>query len=299
MNWIECKTQEELEAVCKRGDGAIVRSGSFTACGSANVTAYDSANVTAYGSANVRAYDSANVRAYGSANVTACDSANVRACDSANVTACDSANVTAYGSANVRAYGSANVRAYDSANVRAYGTANVRAYDSANVTAYGSANVTAYGSANVRASKSASVHVLSKGAKIKGGVRIKPFVPKTTKAWCEAYGVPVVRGVAILFKAVGADFISPCGGNYAPGSTPVAIDWDGGKAECGGGLHFSPCPGLAMRFNDAAKKYVACPVRLTDMRAPKAGDAHPDKIKASKCAGPVWECDINGKRIES
>ena len=67
--------------------------------------------------------------------------------------------------------------------------------------------------------------------------------------------------------------------------------------ECGGGFHFSASPQHAMEFNLDATRFVACPVALKDMRAPKEGDEYPQKIKAAKCCGPVWEVDINGKRI--
>jgi hypothetical protein len=97
-----------------------------------------------------------------------------------------------------------------------------------------------------------------------------------------------------LFKAVGDNFISPKGGNYTPGTIPSAPDWDGGKIECGGGLHFSPAPRMARVFNDSAKRYVACPVALADIVVHPDGD-YPEKVKSRGCCAPVWECDIDGK----
>ena len=130
----------------------------------------------------------------------------------------------------------------------------------------------------------------------RGGTRIQTTIPTTATEWCEHYGVTVKNGVATLYKAVNDDFMSARGVFYTPGTVPVAADWDGGKAECGSGLHFSPSPIIAKEFALEAKKYVACPVALADMRAPKRNDDFPHKIKARGCCAPVWECDIWGER---
>ena len=194
----------------------------------------------------------------------------------------DSATVTAYGSATVRAYGSATVTAYDSATVRAYGTATVTACDSATVTA----------------SKYVPVQILSSRVKVGGGVQIHKPSPKTAAAWCSEYQIKPIKGVVILFKAVGADYRSPKGCDYSPGTIPVAIDWDGGEAECGGGLHFSPFPWMALKFNPDAKRFIACPVRVKDIGKPHKDASYPDKCKAMGCCAPTWECDIDGKPVK-
>jgi hypothetical protein len=77
--FIECKTQQEVDECCKKGNIAIVRSGFFIA--------YDSSQVTALDSSQVTAYDSSQVTAYGSSQVRALDSSQVRALDSSQVTA--------------------------------------------------------------------------------------------------------------------------------------------------------------------------------------------------------------------
>jgi hypothetical protein len=121
----------------------------------------------------------------------------------------------------------------------------------------GSSTVRAYGSSTVRASKYSAIHVLSKTCKAKGGVQIRPKRPKMAKEWCAHYGVDVVKGVAILFKGVNAEWKTSRNFEYKPGSTPKAPDWDGGKAECGGGLHFSPTPGHVLEFEPHAKHFIA------------------------------------------
>ena len=310
MATIEVKTQAQLDAALKKANLTdiivCVGSGYFEVDGSASVRAYDSASVRASGSASVRAYDSASVRASGSASVTASGSASVTASGSASVTASGSASVRAYGSASVTAYGSASVTAYDSASVTAYGSASVTAYDSASVTAYGSASVRAYdsasvrasGSASVRASKYVSVHTWkSRGKpKVSGGVLIEVPDITTAKDWCEYYGVEVKRGIAMLFKAVDDDFATHHSRAkdifYRPGLSPAAPDWDP-EPECGHGLHFSPRPAMALDFNPEASRFVACPVRLSDIVVHKS-PMHPNKVKAPKVSGKCYEVDVHG-----
>ncbi len=131
-----------------------------------------------------------------------------------------------------------------------------------------------------------------------GGVQIKIPDILTAADWCAFYGVKVLKGVAVIYKAVDAEFKSPKGYTYAPGMTPIAADWDGGKDECGGGLHFSPKPFMALGYSGEAKKFVACPVALKDMRAPQRNDQYEDKIKARCVCAPCYEVDINGNRVE-
>jgi hypothetical protein len=135
--------------------------------------------------------------------------------------------------------------------------------------------------------------------KVVGGHVIKIINPVTLAQWIAFHGVKVKNGVAIVFKGVSSEFKSNFNQlDYTPGTTPKAPDWDNGKAECGGGLHFSPYPIATLKTNFNAKKFVACPVRVKDMRRPKADDEYPEKIKASGCCAPVWECDINGNPIK-
>ena len=257
---MEVRTQAELDAALKAGDTKIILRGGGYFCLS--------------GSATVRASDSATVRASGSATVWAWDSATVEASDSATVWASGSAAVRASGSAAVRASGSAAVRATANVFVRLL-------------------------SKLCEVSASASVVVLSHvdGVNnISGGRTLKAGKPTTGAAWCKHHGIPTVKGVAVLFKAVGDNFYSPRGGDYTPGTVPVAPDWDGGTAECGGGYHYSPTPAMALSFNSGATKFVACPVRVKDIAVHPDGQ-FPEKVKAPGCCAPCWECDIDGARI--
>jgi hypothetical protein len=204
--------------------------------------------------------------------------------------------VRAYGSSQVRAYDSSQVRAYGSSQVRAYDSSQVTAYDSSQVRAYGSSQVRAYDSSQVRASKFVAVTRHGKKVKTTGGVRIKLPVIKTAKQWCDFYGVPIKAGVAVLFKVVRDDYKSGRGFLYQPGTTPEAPDWDGGKLECGGGLHFSPTPVHAQAFDEQGKKFIACPVLVKEIKV-HPNPVYPAKVKAPRVYRPCYEVDINRKTI--
>jgi hypothetical protein len=136
--------------------------------------------------------------------------------------------------------------------------------------------------------------------KISGGVIIEVPEIATVKEWCDYYGVEVKRGTAILFKAVDNDYATPhsraVGIFYKPGSKPRAPDWDDGEKECGGGLHFSPRPSQGLQFNSAASRFVACPVRLSEIVVHKNPN-YPNKVKAPRVCGAIYEVDKQGRRL--
>ncbi len=131
---------------------------------------------------------------------------------------------------------------------------------------------------------------------MKGGVLIQIPEITTAEEWCEFYGVEVRRGVVTLFKAVDKNFKSGHGFEYKPGSKPRAPDWDGGENECGGGLHFSPRPALALQFMPEAARFVGCPVKVAEIVVHKS-PMYPSKVKAPGVCRPVFEVDIDGERI--
>lgn len=137
---------------------------------------------------------------------------------------------------------------------------------------------------------------------IKGAIVLDVPRIETAAQWCDYHGVTVKRGLAILFKAVDNDYSTDnarhAGVFYTPGSKPAAPDWDGGKAECGGGLHFSPHPLMARKFNRQATRYVACPVRVSEIVVhPDA--TMPQKVKAPRCAGRIIEVDQHGRPLKT
>lgn len=190
---------------------------------------------------------------------------------------------------------SETVVASGSSHVVASDSSHVVASDSSHVIAWESSHVEAWGNSHVVASKFVACHIYGEQVRCKGGVQIK--VPKilTAKEWCDYYGVEVRRGIAVLFKGTDENFHTQKGVYYKPGTIPEAPDWDGGKAECGGGLHFSPCISATFRFKPDAKRFVACPVRIKDIVVHKNA-LDPNKIKARQCCAPVWEVDRDGNK---
>ncbi len=204
--------------------------------------------------------------------------------------------VACVGSGYFEVSGFSRVTATDSSQVTAYGSSQVTATDSSQVTAYGSSQVRAPDSSQVRASKFVAVTRHAKTVKVSGGVLIDVPTITTAKEWCDYYGVPVMRGIAVLFKAVDDDYSTDQarvrGISYRPGAKPAAPDWDP-EPECGGGLHFVPRPIDGLRFFPDAKRFVACPVKLSEIvvhRDPR----YPNKVKAPRVYGECYEVDIDG-----
>ena len=185
----------------------------------------------------------------------------------------------------VVAYGSSQPR------VVAYGSSQPR------VEAYDSSQLSVTGRVSGSATPQVAVLIEGEAPEIAGGQQTR-VMRSTVEQWCAYYGVPIRDGVVTLFKAVGDDFYTV--GNYRfaylPGTTPVAPDWDGGKAECGGGLHFSPRPRAALKFAREATRFVACPVAVSDLAVHPNGN-YPEKVKAKGCCAPVWECDEDGEAV--
>jgi len=182
----------------------------------------------------------------------------------------------------VEAWGSSQPR------VEAWGSSQPR------VVAWGFTLLSIFG--RVLAKCAAQVCVTIEGpAVVEGGHQVR-VSRATAQQWCDYYGVSVLDGIALLYKAVNSDFRSPHGANYTPGTIPVAPDWDGGTAECGGGLHFSPSPAMAREFHPDAVRYLACPVALADI-AIHPNASMPQKIKARGCAAPTYEVNEDGEPV--
>ena len=189
-----------------------------------------------------------------------------------------------------------------SGNSQATLTGNSQAtlYGNSQARLYGNSQVIASGSAVVVAGKYNAVTVHGKKVKCSGGVRIDIPQIATAKEWCDFHGVEVKRGIAVLFKAVDDDYSTsnarPRGIFYKPGEKPIADDWDGGLIECGRGLHFSPSPDHALRFNTEAKHFIACPVKISGIKVHKNA-MYPEKVKCRGVSKPVYEVNINGEPI--
>jgi hypothetical protein len=289
--------RESSHVVARESSHVVARESSrVVARESSRVEAWGSSRVVAWGSSRVEARGSSRVEARGSSRVEARGSSRVEAWGSSRVVARGSSHVVARGSSHVVARGSSHVVAWGSSHVVARGSSHVEAWGSSHVVARGSSHVVAQGSSHVVASKLVAIHQHSDQARIDGGVVIRVKRPKTPLEWCEFYGARIEDGHAILFKGVNVNFESPHGIKYAPGTMPTARDWDGGKAECGGGLHFSPHPIATLEYNVNAERFIACPVKLEDIFI-HPNPEMPNKVKAKGVSLPCYETDRWGKKV--
>ena len=152
---------------------------------------------------------------------------------------------------------------------------------------------------NIKVQATAMVAVIAFGLlpEIDGAGFVSRVDLSDAASWCEYYGVETdATGCALLFKALDDDFCANYNRfPYVPGTAPVAPDWDGGYKECGGGLHFSPSPMLALAFFPSAVRFCACRVALNEIVT------HPDGVSPEKVKAPrvleVFEVDRHGKRI--
>ena len=177
------------------------------------------------------------------------------------------------------------------------GSATVQASGSATVEAWGSATVRAWDSATVRATPWVAVHLHGARATVTGGHIIDVSALDLTDAptWCAYHGVPVVDGVATLYKAIGDTWTTDRGTDYSPGSAPEAADWRDDH-QCGGGLHFSPTPTQARDYHPSATRYVAVGVRLDEL-SPILGST--PKAKARRVVVACREVTIDGTEVAS
>jgi len=190
---------------------------------------------------------------------------------------------------------------WDQASATLWGQASATLWDQASATLGDQASATLrdHASATLRDHASATLGpcavawLRSPHATAKGGTVITP--PATAEEWVQRAGLDVVDGTVTLFKAVDDDFVSSRGFKYQPGTTPEAHDFDA-EIECGAGLHFAASPTECLSFH-RGPRFVGCPVAVGEIVVHQWG-RFPWKVKAPRCAGPVWECDKDGNPVE-
>ena len=282
MDIIEVRTQAELDAALKLAD-------TFVVCvGGGCFTLYDQSTATLHCQSRATLYDQST------ATLTGQSTATLHGQSRATLTGQSTATLHGQSRATLYDQSTATLTDQSTATLTGQSTATLTGQSTATLTDQSTATLT--GQSRATGSKYTAIHVNGK-ARARGGHIIRIPVIRTPKQWCEFYGVSVSGGVATLFKAVNGDFTFPRGVNYAPGETPEAKDWDGGVAECGGGLHFSPRPSAALEFHPEARRFVACPVLLKDIVVHNPAE-FPQKVKAKRVCRPCYEVDIDGKPVK-
>ena len=285
MPAIKVYTQAELDKAL-----AGLKSGEWVECrgdllfvlrGSSHAELRDSSRAVLWNSSRAELRNSSHAVLWNSSRAVLRNSSHAVLRDSSHAELRDSSHAELWNSSRAELWNSSHAALRDSSHAELRNSSHAELWDSS----------------RAGASRYAALHIHGSDAKAKGGVQIKVPISKTARDWCAFYGVTVEAGLAILFKAVRDDFRSAHGTLYAPGSTPKADDWDGGKAECGGGLHFSFHPQAAKEFDSCARRFVACPVLLKHVKVHPNAE-YPEKIKASQVDAPIWECDEHGEPIK-
>ena len=221
--------------------------------GSSRVVAWDSSSVEAWGSSSVEAWGSSSVEARDSSSVVARGSSRVEAWDSSSVEARDSSSVEAWDSSRVVALGSSSVEARDSSSVEAWENSFCRVLNCKVLASHHQAIIT------LQDFDFAFPHKSS-----------VPVIKTTTHqhditSFCEIY--PPKRKRVVLYKSVNPDTLCDfytgrvC---YKIGTTVVCPDFDPTpERQCGGGLHLSPTPGMALAYNKG--ELLVCEAHVDDV----------------------------------
>ncbi|HYC00434.1 MAG TPA: hypothetical protein VEC57_14955 [Candidatus Limnocylindrales bacterium] len=271
---IVVRTQAEFDAAIAAGGREITIDGDVTIV----VTSADELLLQVVGSSQPRvvARDSSQPR------VVARDSSQPR--------------VEAWGSSQPRV----EARESSQPRVEAWGSSQPRvvARDSSQprVEARGYVQLSVSGRTTVTAGPQCSVLIEGAAPQVEGGQQTR-LERSTAAEWCAFYGLPIVDGVVTLYKAVRHDFASNHDPAFfwRPGTLPSVPRMD--AHECGVGLHFCPSPGHARAFYNAEDaRYIACPVRVDDIRVHPNPD-YPTKVKAPRVCAPVFEVTEDGEPI--
>ena len=118
---------------------------------------------------------------------------------------------------------------------------------------------------------------------------------KKFEQWSAYYGVEVIDGAAIVYKAVDDDLKSARGFAYPIGETVECPDWMAGDF-CGNGLHLSPLPIHAQYYFDSATRFLKCSVPIDGLSVVDGMVGSTPKLKA-KTVTILAEVTIDGVEV--
>jgi hypothetical protein len=241
-----------------------------------------------------KAWGNSSVEARGNSSVVARENSSVVALENSSVVAWENSSVVALGNSSVEARGNSSVVARENSSVVALGNSSVEArgnssvvaLENSSVEAWGNSSVVARGNSSVEAWENSSVKCFSSWCKLNAAHQsviitqgCDPKITKTatvnlvttkkhihdTESFCEIY--KPTDGKITLFKSVNSD------GNvdfhtgkieYKKGTEVLCPDFDPTpQRQCGGGLHLSPTPKLALSYNKG--KLLECLVNVEDI----------------------------------
>ena len=287
--WDQTTVRASVQTTVRAWDQTTVEASDQT-----TVEAWDQTTVRTSGQTTVEAWGQTTVVAWGQTTVEAWGQTTVEASGQTTVRASDQTTVRASGQTTVRAWDQTTVRASVQTTVGAWDQTTVRAWGQTTVEAWDQTTVRAWDQTTVRASKFVAIHRNGDTPKVKGGVIIQIPAMDTAEEFFDYYGSDVKRGKTIVYKLLDENFVSDHGTTYTPGTTATCPDWNA-RAECGGGLHFSPHPFMARKYSNGTR-FVACEVKVSDVVVIPQSVGAPDKLKTQACK-VLHECNEDGEKI--
>jgi hypothetical protein len=262
--------------------------------GHCSVRCWSNSYVVASDSCRINARGRCRVEARHGCHIDAFDRCNVEVWNSCNILASDNCSIVASGSCRINARNRCRVEARGSCNITATDNCYVEVWDRCNVETKGVVSVSLWDSSCGKLSKKSHTFLHSREAKAIGGEQTVAYL-ENAGDWLAYHGIEPKEGIVTLYKAVNADFSSGHDKTffYKPGTQPLANGWN--EEECSLGLHFCPTPNHAWGFYLPAKRFVACPVSVSELLWKPGWNIY--KAKAPRLAGKCYEVDVDGNPI--
>jgi len=288
-------TQIEFNAAVKAGMDIEVDSGFWEVKVEIHIRLRDNASAELRGNASAELRgnasavlrDNASAELWGNARAELWGNARAELRDNARAVLRDNASAVLRDNASAVLRDNARAVLWDNARAELRGNARAELRGNARAELRDNASAFAW-------SKSIAV-VLSVTAKVIGNV-FYPNKQTDVNGWLKRWGVKIKAGSVILYKATGKDYVTRNDVAFVPHTHVVAPDWeDREDIECGSGLHFCPHPTACKQFRGEIEHYVACKVKVEDLRAFNSMPNYPDKIRGKQC-DVLYECDELGNK---
>jgi hypothetical protein len=262
------------------GNSSVVarENSSVVARGNSSVEARGNSSVEARGNSSVVAWVNSSVEAWGNSSVEARENSSVVAWENSSVEARENSSVEAWGNSSVVAWENSSVVARENSSVEAWGNSSVEAW--------GNSSVVAWVNSSVEAWENSSVRGFSSSLKIKAGHQSVIILQDCNPAIIDCKNTATIintkkhihdlssfsdiyppnNRVFTLYKSVNTGNVDFYTGKiqYIEGREVECPDFDPNpQRQCGGGLHLSPTPQLALGYNKG--QLLECLVKEEDI----------------------------------
>jgi hypothetical protein len=302
---IEVRNQAELaKALKKTNNGAdelivCVGGGHFRLPAGSRVRGRENCSIVGWGNCSIEGWGNCSIEGWENCSIVGRENCSIEGRENCSI--------EGWGNCSIEGWENCSIVGRENCSIVGWGNCSIEGWENCSIVGWENCSIRAWSDrGSIKAAKNVVVMKHNPAATISGGRVLEMHRPETAEGWCEFYGVEIRKGgrfsrklagqdVAILFKVLPKDLVAYGGFQYVIGETPAAPDWDGGKRECGGGLHFSPTPRHAEKFGGEGR-YIACPVLVSELCVHPDG-MYPQKVKAPGCCAPIWEVDVDGNAI--